>query len=229
MVFVLYIACIPKERWPGIIDSFRKEWNEVITPHSPFLKTYLYILAGLILLSQVAPVLSDLFDFPALRTLGGYCGFFSIFGGIAFLWSLVQMARGSEERQRRARMERALNPRGTMNFINIKIDRSAVGAINTGSVEKIDAALSDIKVSGDNELERNLAAFTEGVVASEELSDGARKEILEQLTVVTEEATKPKESRSWGVLKAVVASISAAVATTGLAELWDKIRLILGL
>jgi hypothetical protein len=227
-VVILAIICTPKERWRVFIDSSKKEWNEMIGPHRLFLETYLCILAGLIVLSQVAPVLGDFFDVPGLRRVGGFCAFYSILGGFGLLGSLVMMARGAEERQRRARMEKLLSPRGSMKNI-IKVDRSVVGNISTGSVEKVYAALSDIRISGDTELEKNLAAFTEGVRASEELSEKARNEILEQLAVVAAEAAKPKDSRSWGVLKAVVVSISAAVANTGLAELWDKIKPMLGL
>ncbi len=39
----------------------------------------------------------------------------------------------------------------------------------------------------------------------------------------------PKESRSWGILKALVTNIGTQVATTGLAVLWDAIRPMLGL
>ncbi len=118
---------------------------------------------------------------------------------------------------------------GPMNFHNIKIDRSVVGAINTGHVQQIDVALSHIKVSGDAELEKALAGFTEAVANSASLSNEARNEILEQLAAVAEQAATPKESRSWGILKALVSSIGTQVATTGLAELWDKIRPMLGL
>src|SRR5437868_5036041 len=40
---------------------------------------------------------------------------------------------------------------GPMTFHNIRVDRSVVGAINTGDVKRIDVALSQISVAGEHE------------------------------------------------------------------------------
>ena len=118
---------------------------------------------------------------------------------------------------------------GAMTFHNIKIDGSVVGAINTGHVQQIDVALSHIKVTGNPKLEEALAEFTAAVAHSTELPTQAKNEILEQLATIAEQAATPKESRSWGILKALVASVGTQVVTTGLAELWAKIKPMLGL
>src|SRR5208283_3378744 len=41
---------------------------------------------------------------------------------------------------------------GPMTFNNIRVDRSVVGAINTAEVQKIDVALSHIRIGGSEEL-----------------------------------------------------------------------------
>jgi len=58
---------------------------------------------------------------------------------------------------------------GPVNFHNIKVEGSVVGAINTGNVKRIDVALSHIKI-GEPKLEEALAAFTEAVAHSKEIS-----------------------------------------------------------
>jgi len=129
----------------------------------------------------------------------------------------------------RYRVPQPIIHQGTMNFHNIRIDKSVVGAINTGHVQQIDVALSHIKLTGDPELEKSLAGFTEAVANSTALSAVAKNELLEQIAVVAEQAAMPKESRSWGILKALVTSIGTQAAVAGLGELWDKIKPMLGL
>ncbi|MBI3669331.1 MAG: hypothetical protein HY237_06090 [Acidobacteria bacterium] len=118
---------------------------------------------------------------------------------------------------------------GAVNFHNIKIEGSVVGAINTGHVRQIDVALSHIKATGTPELAKALADFTTAVAHSTELPNETKNEILEQLATIAKQAATPKESRSWAVLKALVTSIGTQIATTGLAELWEKIKPLLGL
>lgn len=86
----------------------------------------------------------------------------------------------------RYEIESHLVHQGPVNFHNIKVEGSVVGAINTGNVQQIDVALSHIKLAGDPDLERALATFTEAVAHSDAISTGAKDEILEQLAVVAQ-------------------------------------------
>ena len=120
---------------------------------------------------------------------------------------------------------------GPVNFHNIKVEGSVVGAINTGNVERIDVALSHIKI-GDPELEKALAAFTEAVANSGAILTATKDEILEQLALVAHQAAAPRESRSWAILKAVAINVGTQLATAGLTDLiqmWGKIKPMLGL
>lgn len=120
--------------------------------------------------------------------------------------------------------------KGPMNFHNIRVDNSIVGAINTGTVGQIDVALDHVHVeSGDPEaLKAALKEFTEGTLREESFTNEAKNEILEQLAFLTTEITKPKQARVAVILKALADSIAVKVATTGLADLWNKIRLMIG-
>jgi hypothetical protein len=114
---------------------------------------------------------------------------------------------------------------GAMMFHNINVDRSAIGAVNTGSVQRIDVALSHIKTGGSTELEKALKDFTEAVVTATSLSVDAKNEILEQVAEIAAHATVPKEARRRGVLKALVSGVSSAVSTvTNLSKLWSAVR-----
>jgi hypothetical protein len=118
---------------------------------------------------------------------------------------------------------------GPMHFHNIRIDRSVVGAINTGNVEKMEVALNNIHANNQNqELENLLKEFTEAVLHETSLSGQTRNDIVEQLTALAVEIAKPQESRSKGVVMAVVKSIAASVPGT-LIEHWDKIKQLLGM
>ena len=114
---------------------------------------------------------------------------------------------------------------GDMTFHNIKVDRSVVGSINTGNVERIEVSLDHINQSGEEHFGSALAAFTRDVIKNADLSPEAKHEILEQLEVVTAEVAIPKERRRAGVLKSVGAGIASAVSTAAdLATLWTVIQ-----
>jgi hypothetical protein len=117
---------------------------------------------------------------------------------------------------------------GPMNFHNINVDRSVVGAINTGNVQKMEVALNEIHAHNTNpQLENSLKQFTEAVLKDGELSAQVKDEIVEQLAVLAAETAKPKESRSAGVVKAVLKSVATSI-PSALIEHWDKIKVLLG-
>jgi len=119
--------------------------------------------------------------------------------------------------------------RGPMNFHNIRVDRSVVGAINTGNVKKIEVALNNIHANNqDPELEQNLKDFTEAVLHEAKLSAEAKNDIVEQLSVVAAQAAMPAESHIKTVMKALVTSIAANIASTELIAHWETIKRLLG-
>lgn len=119
---------------------------------------------------------------------------------------------------------------GSMNFHTINVDRSVVGAINTGTVRKMEVALNDIHLRNENAaLETQLKEFTEGILREASLSVEAKNEIIEQLSFIAEQIAVPKESRITAVMKGLVANIAANVAATGLVNHWTAIRHMIGL
>jgi hypothetical protein len=118
---------------------------------------------------------------------------------------------------------------GPMNFHSIRVDRSVVGAINTGTVQKMEVALNNIHAKNQSpELEQSLKDFTEAVLREGKLSVESKNDIVEQLSVLAAQVAMPEESRVKIVMKALVTSIAANIASTGLIEHWDKIKQMLG-
>jgi len=116
---------------------------------------------------------------------------------------------------------------GTMKFQNIKIDRSNIGAFNTGEVKKLDVMMSVINQEGNSELMKAIKEFTEAVIASKEADKELKNELIEQIAFLSTQATLPKEKRRPSVVKSVLKGIkdtltsSATLAT--LMNSWDKL------
>jgi len=115
-----------------------------------------------------------------------------------------------------------------MNFHSINVDRSVVGAINTGNVKRMEVALNSIHVKNENtELEKALKEFTEAVLNEKSLAVEKKDEIVEQLFALATQGAQPKESRLTSVMKLLVTSIGASI-PSALIEHWDKIKIMLG-
>jgi hypothetical protein len=129
----------------------------------------------------------------------------------------------------RYRIQEPVIHQGPINFHNINVDRSVVGAINTGSVKKMEVALNNIHNKNQNpELEQKLKEFTEAVLREASLSVEAKNDVVEQLSVLAAQMAMPKESRIVVVMKALATSIAANIASTGLIEHWQTIKHMLG-
>lgn len=114
---------------------------------------------------------------------------------------------------------------GPMTLHNIKVDRSIVGSINTGTIARLDVALGQIGMGGNEELRTALAEFTQAVLADKAIDDNFRNELLERLAFIgSQMAAKPAE-RQRGIVSAVMTAISLTVQNIStLGTLWDKAR-----
>jgi len=107
----------------------------------------------------------------------------------------------------------------------IQIHNSNVGNINLGAqTGHINIALQQISTGDESQKQfaRVLDEFTKAVVAAQ-LSNNEKREVVEALTTIADQAIKKPEERSTGTLKAVVAWIPHAIATAAhLTALWEK-------
>ena len=106
----------------------------------------------------------------------------------------------------------------------IHIDRSVVGAVNTGTIENLEVSMTHINNS-NAELAQAIKNFTESIGREPGLNNEQKQEISDQLAVLVREIGLPKEKRRPGVIKALAGAIKSAVDTYGaLHGLWQIIQ-----
>jgi len=67
--------------------------------------------------------------------------------------------------------------------------------------------------------------LTEAVGTSEDLNDVVRKELLEHLAIVSEEAAKPVEARKMGPLRTSIEAVKSGITLgTQLSTLWEGVQ-----
>jgi len=110
-------------------------------------------------------------------------------------------------------------------FNNIQVDRSVVGAINTGDVAAIDAAIDRASIGGDNELKEALTEFAQKVVGDLHSDAELRNQLLEQLSFLATQLSLPKPQQKRQLAKAVAGAIKETAGTiAGLALAWQKLE-----
>lgn len=148
---------------------------------------------------------------------------------INFLLDQADAITGLSGVMPRYEIQRPVIHHGPMNFHQIKVDRSVVGVINTANVTKMEVALNNIHAKNQNdELEQNLKEFTEAILRDTTLRADTKNEVVEQLSVLAAQIAMPEESRIKIVMKALVTSIAANIASTGLISHWEAIKHMLG-
>jgi hypothetical protein len=111
---------------------------------------------------------------------------------------------------------------------NIKIDRSTIGAINTGTIGTLDSSITVLRGSGQPGVAEAVKSLTEAIAANAAVADEVRRELLELLSFVASEATAPEESRRSGAARRVLQDIANAITSVaGLASLWKQFEPVL--
>ncbi len=105
--------------------------------------------------------------------------------------------------------------------VTINIQGSTVAALNLGTVMgNIQAAVTSLQ-QGDPEMATALRTLIEAVAAEESLGD-RRRDVIESLGQVGEEAMKPEGQRRTGLVRALLGGVSAAIAHSAkVAQIWQ--------
>jgi len=119
---------------------------------------------------------------------------------------------------------------GEFTLNNIKIEKSAIGLINTGSiggsVENIDATLSMISQEPTlQSFQEALKSFTEAVLKSVEASNEQKEAILELMSAIIDEVRSPKEKHRLTVIRTLLKNTQELV--SGIASLhaiWQTLK-----
>jgi hypothetical protein len=92
------------------------------------------------------------------------------------------------------------------------ISHSTIANLNLGSVMgDLNSSIQHLNTEGRNELAEEFRKMAEAIGSSQDLNDDARKEMLENLSVVSEESAKPPEQRKMGPLKSSLVAIKSSI------------------
>lgn len=110
-------------------------------------------------------------------------------------------------------------------FNNIKLDNSNVGILNTGEIHQLDANIDLLKGRQDNkELAKLINEFAQTIIDSNEIKTGIKNELIEHMTFISSEVSKPKSERKKNIAKTILSGIKETASTiTVLIPLWEKL------
>jgi len=118
-----------------------------------------------------------------------------------------------------------LQPPGNYTLHNIKVSDSVIGSVNSGDVERIDVAMTNIQNSGKNEIADALKSFTEAVLENAEITSELKNELIQNLSFISQQVSIPEGARNQSVIKSVLSGIKEGVSvTTSLVTLWTKVE-----
>jgi len=119
---------------------------------------------------------------------------------------------------------------GEYKLTNIKIDRSAVGVINTGtiaeSLENIDATIQIVKGEPSlHEIHEGMKKISEAVINAADASQSQKEEILELISALADEIRASEIKRRPSAIKSLLKSISETAGTiVSIAKAWEFIK-----
>ena len=115
----------------------------------------------------------------------------------------------------------------TLNHINV--DRSTIGAINTGNIRRLDVAITRMESQGDTELGPALAKMTQEVIDTPDLSELDKNELLEYLSFLAEQPALPEQQRTQKITRVVLNAIDGLIqGAPGLKQTWERFKSALG-
>jgi hypothetical protein len=106
------------------------------------------------------------------------------------------------------------------------ISNSAIANLNLGNVMgDLNGSIEQIATTGQKPLAEEFAKMADAIAASKDISDAAKKELLEHLSMVSAESAKPAEQRRMGPLKSSIEAIKSALLVAGqLASVWPPLE-----
>lgn len=111
----------------------------------------------------------------------------------------------------------------TMIFNNIYINKSTVGVVAFEStLSNIDVTIGNLKDSGNIDIAKAISSISENVVDSN-INDKQKKEVLERIELLAEEAKKKPEIRRITIVTEIVTFIEKTLSVTSkLASVWNS-------
>lgn len=128
-----------------------------------------------------------------------------------------------------ASLAKAMQRGHTLN--NIVVNNSQIGILNTGNIEKIDAAITLARGTDVENIAHHMTILTQGVVSSKELNDAQKSELLELMEALAEQIVgQRKKATINAFLKAITEKLSGVLVLSKAAnDLWTVIRTFFGI
>ena len=113
-------------------------------------------------------------------------------------------------------------------FNNIRVQNSAIGMLNTGTIECIDSAITAISGSSDEAAARAIRELSEAIISDSCLSKEQKDQLLQMMSLISTEATAPHGARRGFAVRPVLQEMANLIAgSASLMELWDRVRPVL--
>ena len=120
-------------------------------------------------------------------------------------------------------IERLIQKGGTE--MKVEIANSTVGMLNAGEIKQVKSIsinISTLADSNQHEIAEALKSLTEAITTNQDISSQQQIEILEQLELLSAQATLAPPDRKAGLIKPTLSALATALsAGGGLAEIWS--------
>lgn len=117
---------------------------------------------------------------------------------------------------------------GQSTFNNIRVDNSVVGAINTGTIKKLDIMMSKIGSTNNRRLAVALQRLTQAIVDTRELHRSDKDTALEWLSFLSTQALTKQTERQSIIGKEAISTLERILSTTGgIASIWSATKPLL--
>ncbi len=116
-------------------------------------------------------------------------------------------------------------PSRNVKLNNINVNNSVVGNISTEEVGNITVSLKKIHSGGAPEIAQNIHDLTKAFLEAKDISIENKNEILEQISLLSEQASLPSKNRKKGIIKAALSAIkNTATTTSSVVSAWQKVE-----
>ncbi len=104
---------------------------------------------------------------------------------------------------------------------NIKLDSSTIGVLNTRNIQSVDVAVTTLRQSGNDQLADAIKILTDSVIASKDLQNKIKDELIEILSFISSEMTAPPERQRKAIAKSVIKKFEDTISVSAkLTQLW---------
>lgn len=149
---------------------------------------------------------------------------------VSMLAAQLNVIRGDLEQGMGVELPRMHLPRppfvgDTFTLNNINVSQSTIGAVNTGTIQNIDASITVMQSQGKDNLAAAVKELTEAVLKSSEVAQATKNDIAEQLAFLVAQATAQGQDRSLGLVRSVLGGLRSSISVAAdLLTIWSRVE-----